>query len=141
MVRDLHSGAATTSTQVLGLYSIPLRRANIQGDSLLPLLILPLLQPLLHRLYVSDRGYWCASLPCNAPHLANALAASNENAVLSGFPEQLQVRLYTKQTLQTGQASGSHHLEVWHQAQSSCKQANCAVHWERSSGLLAVLTV
>ena len=121
----------------LGSHSIPLRRANIQGDGLLPLLFPPFLQPLLH----SQRQGILVRLSAMLPFMQMPWLHPITLLCYLAFLSSHRSNWIQSKILQIGQASGSHHLEVWHQAQSSCKQADCAVHWGRSSGLLAVLTV
>ena len=95
VVEGLHTGAFTTlQTNFGSSCPIPIRRGNIQGDSMSPLLFIIFIEPLLRWLQINDRGYRCRSTQACNPHYANTLAAADDLALLSGSAKQLQVQLH-----------------------------------------------
>lgn len=90
VVKGLHTHAFTRVSCNFGTTEpIPLRRGTIQGDSLSLLLFIIFLEPLLRWLHVNDRGYRCMSTASNSAHYANALAAADDLALVSGNATQL----------------------------------------------------
>ena len=94
VIKDLHMDAYTSISTNHGMTpAIPLKRGTVQGDSLSPLLFILFLEPLLRWLQLNDRGYRCGSTSQTSPQYANALAAADDLALLSGTVQQMQLQL------------------------------------------------